>query len=505
MLVVDPMKRITMEDIQKKPWFTVDLPSYLRPAPALLAVESKSATKAGREDSSHQGGQPVLEDTLGGSAPAASSPPRAPSPPPDPAMVSPDLGVIEPLLLETLLTKVDGLSRREVLDMLREPTTNQIKVAYQLCRDDHRKLEMASEMLRELELKDEKRKSTASGASPSETPTPDSLSRSSSTRMRSRRPSQRPITSPHALSSASPMHQLALIKRSGAITDLTHADHDDDDAPRSRRTSTASRRALDDDFKTRVNELMASVEDEALEGSDIDEQMLDESDDSDDESQASSDMSDWDEEYMSFDMVDDLDDGTEREPLQESYMRRTAQLAMLEPSMPSMQRGKPDADAARAPPASRSGRRSQWHFGIRSRSHPMEIMLVLYRTMETLGMEWTAKTKLPPIARGLDDMTSDERQQVLSALNEDIFYAQAQCVLYERVVRLDLQLYKVDAHSYLVDFRNVGYAMTPAALEKSDTAPSPTALALRRDVQCPFLYFDAVFRLIVELAGGSAG
>lgn len=38
--------------------------------------------------------------------------------------------------------------------------------------------------------------------------------------------------------------------------------------------------------------------------------------------------------------------------------------------------------------------RTKWHFGIRSRSPPMEIMLEIYRALEALGMEWKEKRTL---------------------------------------------------------------------------------------------------------------
>lgn len=51
--------------------------------------------------------------------------------------------------------------------------------------------------------------------------------------------------------------------------------------------------------------------------------------------------------------------------------------------------------------AKRSGRdrekkqhKTKWHFGIRSRSPPMEVMLEIYRTLKTLGMEWKEKKNL---------------------------------------------------------------------------------------------------------------
>lgn len=585
MLVVDPVKRITIPDIMQLPWFNVDLPAYLRPFPATPSVEEKQCALYRA---------PVMDDTLGTEHiddPSAVQPKEA-GPLPDPSMVSPDLGIIDPLILEELLGKVEGLSRSNVLEMLRAPNTNQIKVAYHLCRDYHRTLDTMSNMLREMELGHEDGHASSSSFSTSPSTSveggvgSESLSRSSSLRARQRRSSIRPMLAP----GTSPMHYNVLIKRSGATTDLTHADKNDEARPRSRRPSAASSRrgvGVDEDMKARVNELMAAVEDEAIEGSDIEYQMLDdESDDSDDSSDASSHMFDFDEEYVSFDIVDDLcmDEATEREPLQESYMRLTNNLAVLETSLPPSQRsiyhdtsskahrsqssahqGTGSAAPASAPSASaststiapssasRSGSasptpsstsaksaassasstrrtRSPWHFGIRSRSNPMEIMLVLYRTMESLGMEWCPKTPLPSVSRGLHNMSAEERNQVLDALNEDIFYAQTQCILYGRKVRMDLQLYRVDDQSYLVDFRNVGYLMSqpeaPASAAAASAAfdssvettmapaaslasvppatPSlpPSSVTLRRDTQSPFLFFDAVFRLIVELAGG---
>ena len=87
-------------------------------------------------------------------------------------------------------------------------------------------------------------------------------------------------------------------------------------------------------------------------------------------------------------------------------------------------------------------------------------------------MEWCPKTPLPSVSRGLHNMSVEERNQVLDALNEDIFYAQTQCILYGRKVRMDLQLYRVDDQSYLVDFRNVGYLMSQPEAPASAAAAS---------------------------------
>jgi len=53
------------------------------------------------------------------------------------------------------------------------------------------------------------------------------------------------------------------------------------------------------------------------------------------------------------------------------------------------------ASAKRAwPVKEKKQHRTKWHFGIRSRSPPMEVMLEIYRTLKSLGMEWKEKRNL---------------------------------------------------------------------------------------------------------------
>lgn len=53
------------------------------------------------------------------------------------------------------------------------------------------------------------------------------------------------------------------------------------------------------------------------------------------------------------------------------------------------------ANAKRAwPVKEKKQHRTKWHFGIRSRSPPMEVMLEIYRTLKMLGMEWKEKRNL---------------------------------------------------------------------------------------------------------------
>ncbi|KAF8757998.1 Adenylate sensor of SNF1-like protein kinase [Rhizoctonia solani] len=163
-----------------------------------------------------------------------------------------------------------------------------------------------------------------------------------------------------------------------------------------------------------------------------------------------------------------------------------------------------------------SGQKSKsprWHFGIRSRSPPMEVMLEIYQTLKTLGMEWREKPGLSIIGRPEDEGCPGKD-------GKDIYYVETRCRIRDVVVRMDLQLYQVDSLNYLVDFRNLGchHASTdpnapskftdaswPGSDSNSSAPRSPTlteGAVLRADVCSPFLFLECACRLIVELAAG---
>ena len=83
--------------------------------------------------------------------------------------------------------------------------------------------------------------------------------------------------------------------------------------------------------------------------------------------------------------------------------------AVLDSSLPALPDQLPEqhhlasyASARRAWPAVKEKKqhRTKWHFGIRSRSPPMEVMLEIYRTLKTLGMEWREKKNLGGLGSG---------------------------------------------------------------------------------------------------------
>ncbi|GAA5882404.1 hypothetical protein JCM3774_004300 [Rhodotorula dairenensis] len=135
--------------------------------------------------------------------------------------------------------------------------------------------------------------------------------------------------------------------------------------------------------------------------------------------------------------------------------------------------------------------RQRWHFGIRSRSEPMEVMLEIYRTLKALKMEWRTrgddadKEKEYELA-GADGVTvvkdgtsaaaaattkeksrdrpeesdkkrrrREEEERVKKA--QELYFVETRCRMDDVMVRMDLQLYRIDDQNYLVDFRNLGY------------------------------------------------
>ena len=102
----------------------------------------------------------------------------------------------------------------------------------------------------------------------------------------------------------------------------------------------------------------------------------------------------FDSEFNDYD-EDDLDDFDFSTPQDEA---ENSNFAVLNSSLPE-QLPEPHhlasyASAKRWPVREKKQHRTKWHFGIRSRSPPMEVMLEIYRTLKALGMEWKEKKDL---------------------------------------------------------------------------------------------------------------
>lgn len=100
--------------------------------------------------------------------------------------------------------------------------------------------------------------------------------------------------------------------------------------------------------------------------------------------------------------VDD-DDGIDWEP----QRPHESHFAVLYSSLPGPAVPPPPPGRhGRPSPGGREKRKPRWHFGIRSRSPPMEVMLEIYRTLSVLEMEWKEKKLLGGLG---DKFTNHER------------------------------------------------------------------------------------------------
>lgn len=114
--------------------------------------------------------------------------------------------------------------------------------------------------------------------------------------------------------------------------------------------------------------------------------------------------------------------------------------------------------------------RSRWHFGIRSKCPAWEVMLEIYRSLQNVGMEW----------------------RTIDTYHVRCRYKYPKVGL---VVKFDLQLYKLENNSYLVDFKNAGtqradddpFKLLEGSLEKKLNIESSSSSSSHQEDVSPYL------------------
>ncbi|KAK0553381.1 Protein kinase [Tilletia horrida] len=493
MLVVDPVKRITIAEIRSLPWFQINLPAYLRPLPPTPAAES-AGFDFGMTPTGENGPDTAAEGTDRGSSPDD--------------QIAPGIGALEGEIINELQDKMLGYSLKDIQRMLMQPGENMVKVAYQLVRD-HKRMIQTSHL--------EERKEMAGFLA--EDP-----------------PAWNEGLDGRALRSTSVKRRLPPGRGTPGSADGSASGSASTPLARS-RAGTLIGSGPPSSLDTTAEDTMTGAE---------------ETDDANMTSYASDE-----------DATDDDTDATDDE--EEFALPRYTGIAILETSMPKTQDGNqaPQSFADHHTPATPRRPRAKWHFGIRSRSPPMEIMLELYRTLQRLGMEWRVKASSATNERSGRNGQGSEGYDDPSK-GEELFFLETRWTVNNVQVRMDLQLYRVDSSNYLVDFRNVGYtrlgpsppesrreeepapasasapqALTSDSLQEAlesaydeanrtggasllarpvEDAPkmakgnlgsgikavpslAPPVAGSRKDVCSPFLFLECATRLIVELAG----
>jgi carbon catabolite-derepressing protein kinase len=141
MLIVDPVKRITIAEIRQLPWFQTNLPRYLQPMP--FTPSSENGPPIGDLASLIAGDDPLnganLTQRRGSDSSEASLNPEREARKRGWTYTY-DLGVIDPKLVHELQGKMAGWQVDDIWDALKKEGDNQVKVAFQLIRDHRRML-----------------------------------------------------------------------------------------------------------------------------------------------------------------------------------------------------------------------------------------------------------------------------------------------------------------------------------------------------------------------------
>lgn len=215
--------------------------------------------------------------------------------------------------------------------------------------------------------------------------------------------------------------------------------------------------------------------------------------------------------------------------------------AVLNSSLPGEQSAAPHhltsyASAKRSGGGSKEKKqhRTRWHFGIRSRSPPMEVMSAIYASLKALSMEWREKKDLgglcalhPKAPGNSNGTTHIERNRALDASSYRIDLRTAAAIYFvetrarqdDIVVLMNVQLYYVDGDNYLVDFhhkRSYRASTVPGAgrfdaaqplapSESGSDAGSvfPQDAVKEESILSPYVFMDVACKLILDLAGGA--
>ncbi|TFK56415.1 CAMK/CAMKL/AMPK protein kinase [Heliocybe sulcata] len=242
----------------------------------------------------------------------------------------------------------------------------------------------------------------------------------------------------------------------------------------------------------------------------------------------------FESEFNSFDEEDEIEDTGLDFSTPEAEVNNFAVLnSSLPDQLPEQHHLASYASAKRSwPLKEKKQHRTKWHFGIRSRSPPMEVMLEIYRTLKTLGMEWKEKKDLGGLGglgvkkRRSMDKVRIERSNHLDGTGyvdlkkaASIYFVETRARVGDVVVLMNLQLYMVDSINYLVDFhhkKSYKASAEPGAgkfdMATPDSNLSDTASESNRslsekhfkeeEIVSPFVFMDVACRLILELAGG---
>ncbi|CCE86017.1 Piso0_005661 [Millerozyma farinosa CBS 7064] len=163
-------------------------------------------------------------------------------------------------------------------------------------------------------------------------------------------------------------------------------------------------------------------------------------------------------------------------------------IAILPSSLPSIHRAymaETNTSESKLAPVSNKKSKTRWHFGIRSRSYPLDVMGEIYRALKNLGAEWAKPTE-----EELWTIRVRWKYSPSAGVSDN-------ALPLSDLMKMQIQLFQLEPNNYLVDFKFDGWESS-----------SPQSVPVRQDADemssfsaYPFLHLAT--RLIMELAVNS--
>lgn len=150
-------------------------------------------------------------------------------------------------------------------------------------------------------------------------------------------------------------------------------------------------------------------------------------------------------------------------------------------------------------PVSTKKSKTRWHFGIRSRSYPLDVMGEIYRALKNLGAEWATPTEedlwtIHVRWKYVQPSTSkDEDVEMPDQVSDSSFKDGEK-------MKMRIQLYQIEQNNYLVDFKFDGWEEENKSVS-ADGEKKKSKVEFDTFSAFPFLHLAT--RLIMELAVNS--
>ncbi|CAN6674678.1 carbon catabolite-derepressing protein kinase [Trichomonascus vanleenenianus] len=170
-------------------------------------------------------------------------------------------------------------------------------------------------------------------------------------------------------------------------------------------------------------------------------------------------------------------------------------IAVLPSSLPAYHRANMEAygpsQMKKLNPISTKKSKTRWHFGIRSRSYPLDVMGEIYRALKNLGAEWAR----PPD----DDLWTIHVRWKIDRPQQDSPETAPKPA--DELMKMRIQLYQLEQNNYLVDFKFDGWEGD--SRRRSSSSSSSETAKKESDTFSAYPFLHLATRLIMELAVNS--